>query len=237
MLQCSHLTEKDHIRKGETCQSQLTQIIIVQETLQEWTANMMRKRTQHDVLHIVLTFLIRREQVVLMLETQYEPNATDFTLPSLLMMSSQIFALYYPVRLTWKLWSSSSYLVWIFFAWPASQNIVFCFFQGSEYFGLFVFIGFLTFDRLVKSRLLPTLVLGLLENGLAESVPVLIQERWLPSFVFHILGVDESAQCTIFICTQCQLIRSFRATASRKSVVNFGFTTFLDSTFLSSLPS
>ena len=31
----------------------------------------------------------------------------------------------------------------------------------------------------------------------------------LPSAVSHIRGVDECAQCTLFICTQCQIVSSF----------------------------
>ena len=67
---------------------------------------------------------------------------------------------------------------------------------------------------------------------MADGVPVLIHERWLPSFVFHMRGVNERAQCTFFICSPSPS----RNTASGKSVVNFGFTTFFDSMFFPKSP-
>ena len=92
----------------------------------------------------------------------------------------------------------------------------------------FVFARILTFDRfvlfyiLVVSHSAPSTPLLM-----ADGVPVLIHERWLPSFVFHMRGVNERAQCTFFICSPAPS----RNTASEKSVVNFGFTTFFDSMF------
>ena len=47
-------------------------------------------------------------------------------------------------------------------------------------------------------------------------------------------GAGYGTQHTFFICSQCELIRSFPNHSFRKSFVNFGFTTVLDSMFLSS---
>ena len=58
----STLTGEDHIRREEICQSHLTQFFFVSESLHERTASMMRKRAQHEVFHVVLTFLIGEEK-------------------------------------------------------------------------------------------------------------------------------------------------------------------------------
>ena len=102
---------------------------------------------------------------------------------------------------------------------------------------VFVFARIPTFDSFV---LLYTLVvhglpfrsLDAFAVGLADGVPVLIHERWLPSFVFHMRGVNERAQCTFFICSPAPS----RNTASGKSVVNIGFSTFFDSMFCPKSP-
>ena len=46
--------------------------------------------------------------------------------------------------------------------------------------------------------------------------PVLIDERWPPSTVHHILGVHERAQHTFFFCSKCQLVHSFPNHSFRK---------------------
>ena len=58
----SILTEKDHIRGEMASQNHLTQLFFAQEDSQERTAHMMRRRAQHEVFHIVHTFLIGRKK-------------------------------------------------------------------------------------------------------------------------------------------------------------------------------
>ena len=71
---------------------------------------------------------------------------------------------------------------------------------------VFVFTRILTFDRFVQFYTLvvhglPFRSLDAFVDGLAGGVPVLIHEQWLPSFVFHMRGVNERAECTFFICS------------------------------------
>ena len=63
-------------------------------------------------------------------------------------------------------------------------------------------------------------------NGLTEGMPVLIQERRHPSAVSHIRGVYEGAHHTSSSARSVSSSAPARITASRKSVVNFGFSTF-----------
>ena len=48
------------------------------------------------------------------------------------------------------------------------------------------------------------------EDGLTNSMPDLIFERWPQSAVSHILGVDERARCTFFFSSQCQIMTQLR---------------------------
>ena len=52
-------------------------------------------------------------------------------------------------------------------------------------------------------------VLDAFVSGLTKGMPGLIHERWPPSTVSHVHGVDEGAQHTCFFPSQCQLICSF----------------------------
>ena len=158
------------------------------------------------------------------------PDAYGFTIRSLLMMPSRIFALYVPVRLPGSCRAPQSCLDLLHTAQIIEiYSFVFCFSQRPKCLGLLVFSRFLTFDLFVQFYILvvhglPFSSLDPLENGLADDVPVLIDERWLPTFVSLTRGVDQGAQCTF--CSQCQLIRSFHKPPI-KPVVNDGFTTGL----------
>ena len=95
-----------------------------------------------------------------------------------------------------------------------SEPLYFFFCQGAQHLSLFGVPRCLAFHRLVQvlvliNTWLPVLVVRLLEKwpGRRRASP---RPRALaPSCVSHIRGVDESAPCTFFICSQCQLIRAF----------------------------
>ena len=55
-----------------------------------------------------------------------------------------------------------------------------------------------------------------LKNGLAESVPVLVNQWRLPSFISHTCGVDRGAQNTFFMSLQGDLNRAFPKNSSRE---------------------
>ena len=140
---------------------------------------MMRKRAQHDVLHIVLAFLVGGEEqgsppqsntFLPSYSEKYEPKAhvqetlpRQITIGSLLMMPTHFFALQVPVRLPGQLSGSSSglprcpTLLGILFEnilhtarFVAIYSFVLCFIQGPKRRGLLAFSGFLTLARLVQ---------------------------------------------------------------------------------------
>ena len=72
------------------------------------------------------------------------------------------------------------------------------------------------------------------EYGLADCMPIHIHERWPPSVVSNIRGVDEGSQHTFFFSPHRQLVSSSapsRDTALGSSAVNRGFNTGLDTCF------
>ena len=65
-LQRSTLTEKrSRPKRSDMSQPPHTVLLRKRKPCKEWTASMMRTRAQQDVLHIMLTFLVGGEQVVL----------------------------------------------------------------------------------------------------------------------------------------------------------------------------
>ena len=87
-------------------------------------------------------------------------------------------------------------------------------FQGSESLDLLVVSWFLEVNRFVQ--LLVLVVHGLpfqsiykFVDGLANFLPILVHERWLPFTILHIRCVDERAQHTFFATSQRHLFRSF----------------------------
>ena len=140
---------------------------------------MMRKRAQHDVLHIVLAFLVGGEQQAVLLSRihSFHPaqrNATQrplsqatlprqITIRSVLKMPTHVFALQVPVRLPGQLSGSSSglprcpTLLGILFEnllhtaqLSAIYSFVLCFNRGPKRRSLLAFSGFLTLARLVQ---------------------------------------------------------------------------------------
>ena len=72
-------------------------------------------------------------------------------------------------------------------------------------------------------------------DGLADGMPILIHERWHPSFTFVV-----SMEVRNALSSPARNVSSSapsQTTASGESVVNFGFTTFLDSMFFSESPT
>ena len=187
---------------------------------------MTRRRALHDVLHIVLTPSTSKkvsssasEDIPSITPKQGQKRAKRLWLHHSLVTDGafspcSVHSNALPCAADAFKWTAQESnltcnLVPTFCTLPKSWNtfpLPFCFFQRPPRLGLLVFSRFLTFDRFVQLHMfviygLPCRSFDALAHSPADGVPVLVHERWFPSFVCHIRGVDERADCSPFMCT------------------------------------